>query len=66
MVTLLAPDHIAVGGGVAIGAGEKLLGPARETAGSSLKLLPLPPMELSALGYDTALRGALALALELA
>jgi glucokinase len=64
MVTLLAPDVIAVGGGVAIGAGERLLGPAREEAAASLKLLPLPPLELSALGYDTSLRGALALALE--
>jgi predicted NBD/HSP70 family sugar kinase len=66
MTTLLAPDLIAIGGGVAIGAGERLLGPAREVAAASLKLLALPPVELSALGYDTALQGALALARELA
>jgi predicted NBD/HSP70 family sugar kinase len=64
LVTILAPDLIAVGGGVAIGAGEKLLGPARETARASLRLVSLPPVETSALGYDTALRGALALAQE--
>jgi predicted NBD/HSP70 family sugar kinase len=64
LVTILAPDLVAVGGGVAIGAGEKLLRPARETAASSLKLVPLPPVERSVLGYDTALWGALALALE--
>ena len=64
LAAILAPDLIAVGGGVAIGAGEKLLAPARQVAASSLKLVPLPPVERSALGYDTALRGALALALE--
>jgi len=64
LVTILAPDLIAIGGGAAIGAGEKLLGPARETAASSLKLVRLPPVELSALGYDTALRGAVVLAME--
>jgi predicted NBD/HSP70 family sugar kinase len=64
MVTLLAPDLIAVGGGVSIGAGERLLRPAREAAAASLTLLSLPPVELSVLGTDTALRGALALALE--
>ena len=61
LVTTLAPDVIAIGGGVAFGAGEKLLAPAREAAASSLKLLPLPPVEPSVLGYDTALRGALLL-----
>jgi predicted NBD/HSP70 family sugar kinase len=66
LVAILAPDLIAIGGGVAIGAGEKLLGPARESAASSLKLLPLPRVEPSILGYDTALLGALALARELA
>ena len=64
LITILAPDLIAVGGGVAIGAGEKLLGPAREAAAGSVKLVALPPVEPSILGYDTALRGALALALE--
>jgi predicted NBD/HSP70 family sugar kinase len=64
IVMLLAPDLVAVGGGVAIGAGERLLRPAREAAASSLKLLPLPPVERSILGYDTALQGALALARE--
>jgi predicted NBD/HSP70 family sugar kinase len=64
LATILVPDLIAVGGGVALGGGERLLGPARDAARSALKLVPFPPVELSALGYDTALRGALALALE--
>jgi len=66
LVTILAPDLIAIGGGVCIGGGENLLGPARETAASSLKLVAPPPIEPSALGYDTALQGALALARGLA
>ena len=66
LVTILAPDLIAIGGGVAIGAGEKLLGPARETAAAALRLVSLPAVELSVLGYDTALQGALALAMEAA
>lgn len=64
LTTILAPDLIAIGGGVAVGAGEKLLGPARAAAGGSLRLVPLPPVELSVLGYETALMGALGLATE--
>jgi predicted NBD/HSP70 family sugar kinase len=64
LVTILAPDLVAIGGGVAVGGGERLFGPARETAAASLRLVALPPVELSVLGYDTALQGALALAME--
>jgi glucokinase len=62
--TIYAPDVIAIGGGVAFGAGEKLLGPARSTATSNLKLVPVPRVEPSLLGYATALRGGLVLAKE--
>jgi len=61
LATIYLPDVIAIGGGVAIGAGERLLGPARATAAAGLKLVPLPRVELSVLGYETALRGALLL-----
>jgi len=64
LATITAPDLIAIGGGVAFGAGEKLLGPARKTAAAGLKLLALPPIEPSRLGYETALRGAFVLAKE--
>jgi predicted NBD/HSP70 family sugar kinase len=64
LVTILAPEVIALGGGVVIGAGERLLAPAREGAARSLRLLRLPPVERSVLGYETALRGAIALAME--
>jgi glucokinase len=64
LTAILAPDVIAIGGGVAVGAGERLLGPARDAAAGALRLLSLPPVELSALGYETALRGSLVLAAE--
>ena len=64
LAAIYAPDVIAIGGGVTVGAGEKLLGPARETMKSNLKIVPVPKVELSALGYDTALIGAIALAME--
>ena len=64
LAAIYAPEVIAVGGGVACGAGEKLLGPARETATAALKLVPAPRVEASVLGYDTALRGAILLATE--
>jgi len=62
--TIYTPDVIAIGGGVAFGAGESLLAPARAAAATNLKLVALPRVEPSVLGYDTALRGALVLARE--
>jgi predicted NBD/HSP70 family sugar kinase len=62
LAAIYAPEVIAVGGGVAFGAGEKLLGPARDTAAAGLKLVPLPRIEASVLGYETALRGGILLA----
>jgi glucokinase len=64
LTAIYAPDVIAIGGGVAFGAGEKLLTPARATAAANLKLVALPRVEPSVLGYETALRGALVLAKE--
>lgn len=59
---LYAPEVIAIGGGVAIGGGERLLGPAREVLRDGLRLVPVPTVRPSLLGYDTALVGALTLA----
>ena len=60
--TLLAPDVIALGGGVVVGGGERLLAAARAEVEQGVRLLPPPRVVVSALGYDTALQGALALA----
>jgi predicted NBD/HSP70 family sugar kinase len=62
LATIYAPDLIILGGGVAVGGGERLLGPARQVMISHLKLVPAPEVRLSQLGYDTALHGALEIA----
>ena len=62
IASLYAPDLIVLGGGVALGGGEVLLNVARRELREGLKLVPLPRVELSALGYETSLWGAAALA----
>ena len=65
LAALYAPDVIVIGGGMAR-QGEKLLAPARAVMTAHLKLVPSPRVEVSKLGYDTALHGALVLAREAA
>jgi len=66
IAALYAPQEIVLGGGVAVGGGERLLGPARRTMADNLRLVPVPEVHLSRLGYDTALYGAIALAMTVA
>jgi glucokinase len=61
--TLYAPDHIILGGGVCVGGGERLVQKVQDLLDRNLKLVPSPKVMLSALGYDTALWGGLAMAL---
>ena len=63
MAALYTPDVIRIGGGVAVGGGEPFIAKARAVMQERLKLVPSPRVELSQLEYDTALRGAIALAL---
>jgi len=63
MAVLYAPDLIRIGGGVAVGGGENFIHAAKIVMEEHLKLVPAPQVELSRLGYDTALRGAIAMAL---
>src|SRR5215207_1741590 len=63
MAALYAPDVIRIGGGVAVGGGGNFIHAARNVMEEYLKLVPAPQVELSRLGYDTALRGAIAMAL---
>ena len=63
LAALYAPDIIRIGGGVAVGGGENFIRRAREVMEEHLKLVPPPNVALSDLGYDTALRGAIAMAL---
>jgi predicted NBD/HSP70 family sugar kinase len=63
MAALYAPDIIRIGGGVAVGGGEPFLAAARKVMEEHLRLVPAPHVGLSHLGYDTALRGSIAIAL---
>ena len=63
MATFYAPDVIRIGGGVAVGGGESFIEAAKQVMEEHLKLVPAPDVSLSHLGYDTALRGAIAMAL---
>jgi len=63
IIALHSPDGIFVGGGVAYGLGRKLLGPATDAAKRNLKIVPFPNIEIASLGYDSALMGAVALAI---
>lgn len=64
LAALYAPDLIAIGGGIATSFGERLLGPARSVMLNNLRIVHAPKVELSVLGYDTALIGSIALAME--
>ena len=63
LAALYAPDIISIGGGIAVGGGENFIEAARKLMEERLKLVPPPQVRLSQLGYDTALRGAIAIAL---
>jgi predicted NBD/HSP70 family sugar kinase len=62
LAALYSPDLIVLGGGVAVGGGDRLLAAAISIMRDNCKLVPVPEVRLSTLGYDTALYGALALA----
>lgn len=63
LAVLYAPEKIALSGGVVIGGGEKLLAPARQVVAERMRLVPQPEIVISNSGYDAALMGAIALAL---
>ncbi len=62
LAAIYLPDVIVLGGGVALGGGERLLAQARQVMQEHLQLVPAPEVRLSRLGYDTALVGAVGLA----
>ena len=62
LAAIYLPDLIVLGGGVAVGGGERLLAAARQVLVERLRLVSIPVVRLSELGYDTALHGAIAIA----
>jgi glucokinase len=62
LATIYTPDLIVLGGGVAVGGGARLIAAARQVLAERLRLVPIPDLRLSELGYDTALHGAIAIA----
>lgn len=62
LATIYAPDLIVLGGGVAVGGGTHLIDQASAVMREHLRLVPAPVVQLSKLGYDTALHGAIVLA----
>jgi glucokinase len=63
LAAILAPEAIRLGGGVAIGGGEEFIRQARQVMVKNLKLVPAPDVQLSQLGYNTPLLGAIAAAI---
>jgi predicted NBD/HSP70 family sugar kinase len=63
LATIYLPDLIVLGGGVAGGGGAPLLARARRVMAERLRITPHPALKLSTLGYDTALLGAISIAM---
>ncbi|MEJ2634059.1 MAG: ROK family protein [Calditrichia bacterium] len=63
LAVIYAPQLIVLGGGIAIGRGELLATRISEVMERYLKIIPQPEIRLSKLGYETALYGAVALAM---
>ena len=67
IATCLAPQRIVIGGGgVALGAGERLLAPARRELARRLRLVSSPSVQLAGLAYASAAAGSLVLAAQAA
>jgi predicted NBD/HSP70 family sugar kinase len=62
LAAIYLPDLIVLGGGVAVGGGARLLAAAQQVMAERLRLVPVPELRLSQLGYDTALHGAIVIA----
>lgn len=63
LATILTPDIIRIGGGIAIGGGDKFIQTAARVMRDNLKIVTPPEISLSCLGYDTALYGAISIAI---
>lgn len=64
VIILYAPDLIILGGGVILGARERIMQPANDFLKEEVTLLPLPEFKFSELGHDVCMLGAAAIAME--
>ncbi len=62
LAAIYTPDIVVLGGGVALGRGNRLILEIRRVLKAHLKIVPIPEVYLSSLGEKTALMGAIALA----
>lgn len=63
LIAIYLPDEIVLGGGVAIGRGDRLIVDLKQILTKYLKIVPFPRIRLSRLGNETALRGAIVTAI---
>jgi len=63
IAALYLPDVVVLGGGVAIGRGEKLVASSGTVLNEYQRFVATPKVRLSYLGYDTTLVGAIAVAM---
>jgi glucokinase len=63
LAAIYHPEIIVIGGGVAFGRGDILIEKAARIMRDHLRLVAPPRVRLSQLGYDTALKGAIAVAI---
>ncbi|MCK4343662.1 MAG: ROK family protein [Bacteroidales bacterium] len=59
LATIYLPDEIVLGGGIALGRGKPLISGIKKIMKKNIKLVPIPNVRFSGLGYDTVLLGAL-------
>jgi len=64
MAVIYAPSLVILGGGMALGGGDRLISGVRKVLVDNMKIVNMPDVQFSKLGYDTALWGAYALALQ--
>lgn len=64
LAAIYLPEVICLGGGVAIGGGEKFIREAERIMRERLRIVPAPEVRLSRLGYETALSGSIVLAMQ--
>ena len=65
LAAIYAPEVIVLGGGVVTGGASFFLPTAETVMREGLRIVPSPRLEISTLGYETALQGAVALAQDL-